>query len=171
VADLFVDQPETGRAYATGIWVRRVCVAALTAIVVLSLLNFLGHNPSTSAAAGTAGALELSVPKVVRGGLLVQGRIEVTARQAIEAPKLVLAEGWYEGMQVNTIQPTPTDEAPGEDRHVVYTYGALEPGDRMTVWIQLQVDPNKPGRRPVDVELRDGEEPIAVIRRDVRVLP
>jgi hypothetical protein len=171
VADLFADQPETGPGYGTGIWVRRVCVAALAVLVVLSLLNVLGHNPSRSAASGPAGAVELSLPKVVRGGLLVQGRIEVTARTAIEEPKLVLAEGWFEGMQVNTVQPTPTDEAPGEGRRVVYTYGALEPGDRMTVWIQLQVDPNKPGRRPIDVELRDGEEPLAAVRRDITVLP
>jgi hypothetical protein len=41
----------------------------------------------------------------------------------------------------------------------------------MTVWVQLQADPDNPGRRPLDVELRDGGRPIAAVRRDITVLP
>jgi hypothetical protein len=74
-------------------------------------------------------------------------------------------------MQVNTIEPAATDEAPADGRRVALTYGRMEPGDVMTVWIQLQVDPVDPGRRPLDVELRDGGRPIAAIDHDITILP
>jgi hypothetical protein len=146
-------------------------MAAIAAVVALALLNVFGQEPSTSRAAGAAASFDLSAPEHVRGGLLFQGRIHIVARRAVAAPQLVLAEGWFEGMQVNTIEPAATDEAPAEGRRVALTYGRLEPGDELTVWVQLQVDPSIPGTRPLDVELRDGGAPIAAVRRDITVLP
>jgi hypothetical protein len=169
MTELFSEQPrdDGGR----GLIARRVAMTAITAIAVLGLLNVFGQQPSTSTAAGNAASLRVSAPATVRGGLLWQGRIRVLARAAVSDPQLVLSEGWFEGMQVNTIEPAATDEAPAADGRVALTYGRLEPGEQMTVWVQLQADPDDPGHRPLDVELRDGGRPIAAVRRDITVLP
>jgi hypothetical protein len=169
MTELFHEQPRDNGG--RGLVARRVAMTALTAVVALALLNVFGQQPSTSNAAGGAAALHVSAPRTVRGGLLWQGRIEILARATVTDPQLVLSRGWFEGMQVNTIEPAATDEAPADGRRVALTYGRLEPGDRMTVWVQLQVDPDNPGSRPLDVELRDGGRPIAAVRRDITVLP
>jgi hypothetical protein len=169
MTELFHEQPRDGRG--RGLLARRVTISVLALVVVLALLNVFGQQPTVSRAAGTRATLELSAPHAVRGGLLFQGRIEVVALGTITDPQLVLARGWFEGMQVNTIEPAATDEAPAGGRRVALTYGRLEAGDAMTVWIQLQVDPANPGRRPLDVELRDGGRPIATVHRDITVIP
>jgi hypothetical protein len=74
-------------------------------------------------------------------------------------------------MQVNTIEPAASSEAPADHQRVALTYGRMEPGDTMTVWLQLQVDPDNPGRRPLGVELRDGGRPLAAVDRDITIFP
>jgi len=169
MTDLFEEQPR--RRADRGVWARRVTMLAISAIVALALLNVFGQEPSTSDAAGASASLQVSAPETLRGGLLWQGRIRVLARATVTDPQLVLGEGWFEGMQVNTIEPAATGEAPADDRRVALSYGRLEPGDQMTVWIELQVDPDNPGSRPLDVELRDGGRPLAAVHRDITVLP
>jgi hypothetical protein len=169
MTELFHDVPhDTG---GRGLAARRLAMVVIAAVVVLALLNVFGQEPSTSRAAGGAASFALSAPETVRGGLLFQGRIHVVATRAIADPQLVLARGWFEGMQVNTIEPAATDEAPAQGRRVALTYGRMAPGDELTVWLQLQVDPSEPGTRPFDVVLRDGGTPIATVRRDITVLP
>jgi len=154
-----------------GVAGRRVAMCLLAVVVALALLNVFGQEPSVTGATSAPATLRVSAPDDVRGGLLFQGRIEIVAHRTITDPQLVLAHGWFEGMQVNTIEPAATDEAPAQGSRVALTYGRLEPGDAMTVWVQTQVDPNDPGKRPLDVELRDGGRPIAAIHRDITVLP
>ena len=160
--------PDSG---ARGLAARRAAMCVLAAVVALALLNVFGQQPSTSRAATGAATLVVSAPTTVRGGLLFQGRIQIVANRTITDPQIVLSRGWFEGMQVNTIEPAATDEAPAAGRRVALTYGRLEPGDVMTVWIELQVDPDNPGRRPLDVELRDGGRPVAAVAHDITILP
>ena len=82
----------------------------------------------------------------MRGGLFFQSRIEIRALAAIEHPRLVLDEGWVEGMQVNSIEPAAESET-SRDGRVVLSYGALEPGDVLRVWLQFQVEPTNVGTR------------------------
>jgi hypothetical protein len=169
MTELFRELPhDTG---GRGLAARRAAMCVLAALVALSLLNVFGQQPSTSRAAAGAATLVVSAPRTVRGGLLFQGRIQVVANRTVTDPQIVLARGWFEGMQVNTIEPAATDEAPADGRRVALTYGRLEPGDVMTVWIQLQVNPDNPGRRPLDVELRDGGRPVAAVGHDITILP
>jgi hypothetical protein len=169
MTELFHELPrDTG---ARGLTARRIAMCVLAGLLVLALLNVFGQEPTTSRAAAASATLSLDAPRTARGGLLLQGRIRIVATRAVADPQIVLARGWFEGMQVNTIEPAATDEAPAEGSRVALTYGRLEPGGAMTVWIQMQVDPNDPGTRPLDVELRDGGRPIAAIHRDITVLP
>jgi hypothetical protein len=47
----------------------------------------------------------------------------------------------------------------------------LEPGDRLVVSMQFQVNPTHVGRRSADVGLYDGETEIVTADRTVTVLP
>ena len=114
--------------------------------------------------------MSLSAPKTVRGGILSQSRIEVRALRTIDHARLVLGEGWFEGMQISNIEPQPTSEE-SQDGRVVLSYGRLRAGDRLVVWVQSQVDPTNPGRRDYGVELQDAVTPVARIDRRITVLP
>ena len=51
------------------------------------------------------------------------------------------------------------------------SYGALEPGDVLRVWLQFQVEPTTVGTRDYSVELDDEDRPLVRIPRTIRVLP
>jgi hypothetical protein len=112
----------------------------------------------------------VSAPSTVRGGLFFQTTIEITAEAPVEHPRLVLDEGWLEGMQVNSIEPAADSES-SRDGRLVLSYGALERGDRLKVWMQFQVDPTQAGRRSRGVELDDGTQRLARVDRELMVLP
>ena len=71
---------------------------------------------------------------------------------------------------MNSIEPAAESET-SRDGLLVLSYGALEAGDRLKVWLQFQVDPTKPGRRPQGIELDDETRPLVRIDRDLTVLP
>jgi hypothetical protein len=71
---------------------------------------------------------------------------------------------------VNSIEPAAESEATRDGR-LVLSYGALEPGDRLKVFLQFQVDPTSPGRRSHGVELDDEARPLLRLDRELQVLP
>jgi hypothetical protein len=165
-----VAQRPESRALTRGLWGRRATLALFVAIVAFALAGFIGQRGSTTHAAGPAATLSLGAPKVVRGGVFFQARVEVVARAAIEHPRLVLGRGWAEGMQVNSIEPGAVGEA-SRDGRIVLSYASLAAGDRLSVWVQFQVDPTEPGRRDFSLELDDAERPLARVARKLTVMP
>ena len=149
---------------------RWIVVGLLAAIGVAALLNVFGESPATTRAAGPRAELVVSAPERLRGGLFFQGRISVLARERVEDAVLVLDRGWAEQMHINTIEPAPVEES-GDDGRLALGYGTLEPGDRLVVYLQFQVNPVNVGRRSQRVELRDGPELIAATNRTVTVFP
>ena len=151
-------------------WVRRVVLTVLLAGVVLALVNLFGQEEEVTTAAVPGATLSLKAPKTVRGGLLFQAQIDVVARDEVEHPRLVFDRGWLDGMQINTIEPSPVSEA-SRDGRLVLSYDTLAPGDRLSVWIQFQADPTFAGKRDQDLELDDADLPLARIDRTLHVLP
>jgi len=88
----------------------------------------------------------------------------------IEHPRLVLDEGWLEGLQVNSIEPAAESENP-RDGKLVLSYGGLDAGDRLKIWLQFQVDPTNPGRRPHGLQFDDETRTLVRIDRELTVLP
>jgi hypothetical protein len=71
-------------------------------------------------------------------------------------------------MQINTIEPAATQETSRNGR-LVLEYDALQPGDRLTVWIQFEVNPTAGGRRDQSLRLLDGSRLIARTDRTLTV--
>jgi hypothetical protein len=151
-------------------WYRRTLMTLLCVIPVAGLLNAIGQHPSTSQAAGPLGTLKVQAPERLRGGLMFQLRVDVTATRDLKAPQLVLSPGWWEEMTANSVSPQPLNESTSNGR-VTLSYGRLNAGQKLTVWLDYQVNPVNVGKRTANVLLTDGATPVARVNRDITVLP
>jgi hypothetical protein len=170
VAGLFAELPEEDRGQRVGLIARRVVLTLFAVLVLLALLGVFGQRATSSTTTGSGVTLRLEAPDTVRGGLFFQARIDVTATRTIGQPRFVFDEGWLEGLQVNSIEPSAESESSRSGR-LVLSYGALKPGDRLTIYMQFEVNPTNVGRRSFGFELDDGTARIARIDRDITVLP
>lgn len=170
MTELFSEVPRDDRGQVVGLWARRVVMTVFALVSLAALIGFIGQRASDSVAASPSVRMRLSAPETVRGGLFFQSRIEIRALAAIEHPRLVLDTGWVEGMQVNSIEPSPESET-SRDGLLVLSYGKLAAGDLLRVWLQFEVDPTNTGKRPYGFELDDEDRPLARIDRTLRVLP
>ena len=151
-------------------WVRRALVSLLLALIVLGLFNVFGQRSETSRAAGPAASLEIRGPTKVRGGLLFQQHITITATRAIAFPRLVLGPGFTDGLQLNTIEPGPQSES-SRDGRLVLSYDRLAAGDTLEIWMQFQANPTHVGSTDMGIELDDQTRPLATISRHLRTFP
>ena len=88
----------------------------------------------------------------------------------LRRPTLVLAPGWSDAITVNSIQRQPASSW-SDDGRVVLAYRSLAPGQALTAYLYLQVNPTTVGRRDQGVELRDGNRFVTSVDRTVTVLP
>jgi hypothetical protein len=153
-----------------GPWVRRGVMASFVAWAIVVLAGLIGQHPKHQLAAAPAASLDLSSPSRLRGGNYFQTRIIVRASRQLQNPRLVLDRGFLEGVTVNTIEPQANQELSRRDS-VVLTYNQLAAGDKLTVWIEAQVNPTTVGRRLQSVSLDDGTTQIARITRHVTYFP
>jgi hypothetical protein len=170
VADLFANVEPDRRGERVALIGRRITMCLLAVVPLLALLDVFGQKPTSTIAATPRARMELIAPEAVRGGLFFQSRIEIHALDRIAHPRLILDEGWLEGMQVNSIEPAPGDEE-SRDGRLALSYTTLEKGDVLKVWLQFEVDPTRVGRQPYGLELDDDQERIAFIDHDLTVFP
>jgi hypothetical protein len=158
------------RGLTVGLWARRVVMAVFAAIAALGLLNVFGQGTTQTVARTPAAVVRVTAPPAVRGGLFFQSRVEIRAVRALEHPRLVLDEGWVEGMQFNSTEPAPVSEA-SRDGRVVLSYDRVDAGERLVVWMQFEVDPTSVGHRSYGLELDDADTKVAAIHRTITVFP
>ena len=166
----FVTLPREQPSVRRGLWWRRGLLSLFAAVAIAALLGLFGQQPTDSVASSPAATMRLSAPKSVRGGLFFQARLEIRAVRTIEEPRLVLDEGWFEGMQFNSMEPQAESESP-RDGKVVFSYDQLAAGDLLRIWVQFEANPPQVGRRSFAVELDDATQPLARIDRDITILP
>lgn len=151
-------------------WVRRALFGLVVAIPVVALFNVFGQRPETRSLVAPEASLDVYAPARLRGGLLYEARFHITARRDLKKATLVLGAGWLEGMTVNTIEPSPVNEASDNGR-LSLELGHIPAGESYILFMQFQVNPTNVGRRTRSVELRDGETRIASDESTVTVLP
>ena len=170
MSETFANLDDDPRRLAVGLWVRRGVLALLAVVVLAALLNRFGQRPMESTARVPAATVRLTAPETVRGGLFFQSRLDIRAVSAIDHPRLVLEDGWLEGMQVNSIEPDPSQQA-SRNGTVVLEYDPVQAGQRLVVWLQFQANPASSGRRSYYLELDDGSVALARIDRTITVFP
>ena len=137
---------------------------------LLALLGFVGQSPSTTSAATPAATLSVNAPTSVRGGLLYQARFTIVAHLELRNATLVLNAKWIDGLTVNTIAPSPVNEA-SRDGKLALELGHLAAGARYVLYLDYQVNPTTLGSRTLTAELDDGEQPVASLTRHLRIWP
>jgi hypothetical protein len=152
------------------IWVRRGLMTLVAVVPVVALFNVFGQRPDSHTLVGPAASLKIYAPSHVRGGLIYEARFHVTARQELKDATLVLGAGWLEGMTVNTIEPSPVNEASDNGR-LSLELGHIPEGQSHILFIQFQVNPTNVGRRTQTVELDDGDTKLLSFHRSVTIFP
>jgi hypothetical protein len=151
-------------------WLRRALLALVALVAVLALAGVFGQRPSTTTAEGAPAGLVISAPGAVRGGLLYQARFEIKANEALNDATLVLNPAWLDGMTVNTIEPSPVNQA-SRNGSLALSLGHLPAGAKYVLFMEFQVNPTTVGSRTLRAELDDGERLILTIKRDLRIFP
>ena len=149
---------------------RYALLTLLGAVIVLALFNVFGQRPETHHAESNAAALELYVPSHLRGGLLYEARFTITAKRDVKNAVLLLSPGWSEGMQMNTIEPSPLGEA-SRNGDMLFTLGHIPAGQKFRLFMQFQVNATNVGHRRADVTLYDGGAKLFTVERTVTVFP
>jgi hypothetical protein len=157
--------------FLPGIWIRRGILALLTAFLVVGLANVFGQRPITETATVPAAKLTLYAPDRLRGGDLFSARFHISAHRELKDARLVLDQGWAEGMAINTIEPSPLGEA-SDDGRLSLDLGHVPAGRSYVLYMQFQVNPtNLAWNRRAGVRLFDGDTPLATIHRSLIVFP
>ena len=149
---------------------RYALLSLLGAFLLLGLANVFGQSPRTHVVDTPSAKLELYVPSQLRGGLLFEARFAITAHRDLRNALLLFSPGWNEGMQLNTIEPSPLGQA-SRNGDMLFTLGHIPTGQKYRLFMEFQVNPTNIGRRRGDVTLYDGGTKVATIRRTISVFP
>ena len=151
-------------------WLRRSLVGLVALVALLALLGFVGQSPSTTQTVTPAATLSVNAPASVRGGLLYQARFTIVAHQELKNATLVLNAKWIDGLTVNTIEPSPVNEA-SRNGKLALELGHLAAGAKHVLYLDYQVNPTTVGSRTLRAELDDGDQPVASFDRQLRIWP
>lgn len=159
------------KSYGFNRSVRYALLAPIAALVVLGLFGVFGQRPEKLYAESARAKLEVYAPPALRGGLLYQGRFTIYARKALKNAQLELSPAWPEGMQINTIEPSPVGEG-SRDGNLLLTLGHVPKGDVYRLFVGFQVNPtNVAWRRHADVRLYDDAKLLITVHRRISVYP
>jgi hypothetical protein len=152
-------------------WTRRVLLGALLVLVVLGLANTFGQSPTVSHADTSTATLRVTAPADLRGGLIFQVRVDITAHTALAKPSLVFSPAWFEAMTLNSLAPQPSTETM-RNGAPVFHLSPIPAGRRATYWFYFQVNPTNVGwHRTENLTLIDGSSRIATINRTITIYP
>jgi hypothetical protein len=151
-------------------WVRRGLLVLLAVVPLLGLLNVFGQRTSTSRADAVPASLAVDAPADLRGGLLFQARFTIEAKEPLRQATLVLDRGWLDNLTINTIEPSPVNQASRNGR-LSLDLGHLPAGMRYVLYMEFQVNPTTVGRRTLHAELADGGQTITTVTRDLTIYP
>jgi hypothetical protein len=154
----------------SAIWWRRAIIALLTLFVLVALANVFGQRPSTQTGTAPAASLSVYAPTQLRSGLLFSARFRIEAHDDIKKATLVFDPGWLESIGVNTIEPSPVEEA-SRNGHLALDFGHVAAGSKFVLYMQFQVNATNVGRRSQSIELDDGTTPIVRLHRTVTIYP
>ena len=151
-------------------WLRRGLLGLIALVLVLALFDVFGQETSTTRAEAGAATLSVSAPGAVRGGLLFQARITTEVHTDLRDATLVFNQAWVDGLTVNTIEPSPLNEA-SRDGNLAFDLGHLPAGSKHVLYLDYQVNPTTVGSRTLRLELQDGETPVTSLERTLRIFP
>jgi hypothetical protein len=142
----------------------------MCAVCVLALLGAFGQCSSATVVRAPSATLSVDSPARVRGGLVVTSEIVVTTTRGLANARIFLGRGWFQGMSVNTIEPSPRAES-SDGRWLIFGVGRIRAGHAYRLWLSVQTNPTNVGGHDQDVALYDGRVLVAKAHRSFFVFP
>ncbi len=152
------------------IWWRRTIVGILALVSLLGLAGIFGQCSSATLASGHGATVSVDSPPRVRGGIVLTSEVIVTTDHTVGDLRIFLARGWFQGMSVNTIEPSPTAES-SNGPWVIFGFGRLLAGHQFHLWLSLQTNPTNVGGHTQDVQVWDGSTFLVAAHRSFFVFP
>jgi hypothetical protein len=150
---------------------RQAGTLLLLAFVVAALANVFGQRASTASTTSADVTLRVQSPRTVRGGLIYQTRVDVTADRAVQRPVITLDGGWFDGMTLNSVNPSPASQTSGLGG-ATFQYPPLAAGETMTVWFEWSTNPTEvEWRHPRTVTVGDGGRELVHQTSTITVFP
>jgi hypothetical protein len=137
---------------------------------MLALFDTFGQCSRTTFERGAAATLSVNGPTRLRGGLIFTSEVVIRPTRTLRNARVFLGRGWFQGMSVNTIEPSPVGEF-SAGPWVIFSFGSLQAGRPFHLWLSLQANPTNVGRHEQDVALYDGPVPVATVHRSLFVFP
>ncbi|MDQ2689962.1 MAG: hypothetical protein M3Y29_06785 [Chloroflexota bacterium] len=135
-----------------------------------SVLGLFGTEARQTAASGGV-ELEVHAPARIRNGEFFEMVVTVTADRPLEAATLVVDADVWRDITINTVIPAPSEET-ARDGSFAFEFGALDAGERLTVKVDGQVNPDHaPAANEGVIGVADGDETLASIEYRLEVLP
>jgi hypothetical protein len=143
----------------------------LGAIMIAALLGlFGGKGPDVLQAQGDGGELIVSMPLILRSGLLFEMTIGVQATSNLADAVIAVDPAIWRDMTINTSIPAASEEK-FEGEQFRLHYGPLVAGERIELKIDGQLNPDLSGNSRGEVAFLDGTRRIATVPLSVKVLP
>jgi hypothetical protein len=137
----------------------------LGALLLAALLGLFGGTPDPQVSAEGKGArLNITAPRTLRSGMILELDIDVRARRPIAQPVVAISGSYLHQLSFNSIIPQAS-QAEFENGTLTLHYDALRPGDRLHVKMDGQVNPSLIGGNDGMISIRDGDAVLA--RRSV----
>jgi hypothetical protein len=159
------------RSDVHAVWVRRLGLCLMAAVVILALFNVFGQRASTLTGRSTEVDLAVHAPTTVRAGLLYQGEFTIVAHQDLTKVTLVLSRGWIDGFTVNTDEPSASSETSTADGGLELSVGSLQAGQTFVQYFDYQVNPTSVSSRRQDATVMSDGAPVVSVTRTMTVLP
>jgi hypothetical protein len=152
------------------VWQRRVGLVIVACLPVLALLNVFGQRAHPVVSSAPTASLTVNSPTRVRGGLIFTSEFVITPHIALKDVRLLLSDGWYQGMTFNGSAPQPSTESAAGDWQIL-DYGPMTAGTPYPIFISWQTNPTNVGRHSQNVMLDDGKTSILTVHRSLTVFP
>ena len=164
-------QSGADRRTTVELWLRRLGVVVLLAVAVIALFNVFGQRATNAGARTPDADLFVHAPTRLRSGLLFQAKLTVVAHRTLPNTTLVLGSGWIDGLTLNTLEPSPSQETSGPGGSLALSLGTLQAGARYTQYLEYQVNPTSSSSRSLVATVKSAGTPIVSVHRTLTIWP
>lgn len=152
-------------------WVRRAVLVGLAVFVVFGLADAFGQSPTVSQSQTGGATFRVTAPADLRGGLIFQVRVDITAHRSLAKPTLVFSPAWFQAMTLNSLAPQPATEST-RNGDPAFALSPIAAGESATYWFYFQVNPTNVGwERAENLSLENGTARVASVRRTITIYP
>lgn len=151
-------------------WMTAITLLLLGAVLALGLSGVFGSTERASRASSAVATLNVRGPETVRNGEFLELDVTIAPRRDLANAALEIEAAFWRNVTINTMIPAPEKEEL-KDGVMRFEFGPLRAGERATFKIDGQVNPHRFGPSRGSFALLDGDEEVARLDRQLKVMP